>query len=135
MDPWFCRLLLSLSTVPWRVSHAAVGSSQPLLAVSWHCLVCCTMHHGLHGSPGAGHLDCFQVFAVANVCTHASLGARFPWLRGKDHYWASLYSVPFCITSPVLFHPISSRSSLPSSPTPHPSVPFIFILFQRFLQL
>lgn len=97
------------------------------------------MHHGLCGSPGAGHLDSFQVFAVENVCAHASLGARFPWLIEKDRCCASLsslllyqhHSIPsHCFTLPhISSHPIFIPRHTLLSTLSHP-----FLSHSIFLQ-
>lgn len=122
MGLWFCSLLLPLSTVPRRVSRAAIESCPAF--ISYSLAPAGVVHHGLGRSLGAGHLDCFQVFAVENVHMYASQGALFSWLIEKGHSWFSLCSVPFYLPSrffPLLLaHPIFIPSPTLLSALSHP---------------
>lgn len=125
MDLWFHRPLLSLSTVPRRVSRAALESSPTFL--SYSMALPHVVHHGLCKSPVAGHLDSFQGFAIEKVRMHASPGAVFSWLMEKDCCWVVFVLFPSIhqhCSSPSEFFPLLLTHSFASClhPLPQPSV-------------
>lgn len=127
MDLWFCSLLLSLSTVPWRVSHAAVGSSPAFIS----CIM--ALPSVMYYAPWLVKVPwCWAFRLFPSVCCRKCSYACLPRsafstvdrerpLLGSPLFWSLLLSQ--CYPLPSVSPHYHSCHGIPSSSHPTPFCP------------